>query len=135
MNLRNLICAVLGCLFLALSMTAQAEPLSADVSLQQLEPVAAAVDLAGFTVLAELENTKKRVLKRRSPPGGGGQAPQSLKAPMSGELEFDACCDDCSQPGGCTGCNSGPEGLNCGLGLIAADCQVVNDVVTCVKKD
>jgi hypothetical protein len=60
-------------------------------------------------------------------------APTSLTAP-GGRQKYPACCESCPA-GGCTGCNSGPEGLSCGSGLIKANCQTVNNVVTCVKDD
>lgn len=60
--------------------------------------------------------------------------PVMLKAPPPGETEFPACCEYCPA-GGCTGCNAGPEGLNCGSGLIKAECTMKNDVTTCKKAE
>lgn len=60
--------------------------------------------------------------------------PVMLKAPPPGQTEFPACCEYCPS-GGCTGCNAGPEGLNCGSGLIKAECSMKNDVTTCKKAD
>ena len=60
-------------------------------------------------------------------------AATSFTAPAS-QPRYPACCEACPA-GGCTGCNSGPEGLNCGSGLIKAKCQTVNNVVTCVKDE
>jgi hypothetical protein len=59
--------------------------------------------------------------------------PVLLKAPPPGQTEFPACCEYCPS-GGCTGCNAGPEGLNCGPGLIKAECSMKNDVTTCKKE-
>lgn len=50
--------------------------------------------------------------------------------PPPGEVEFPACCDSCGESG-CTGCNSGPEGLTCGSGLIKAECSISNNKVSC----
>lgn len=61
------------------------------------------------------------------------QRPVLLKAPPPGQTEFPACCEYCPA-GGCTGCNAGPEGLNCGPGLIKAECTMKNDVTTCKKE-
>ncbi|NIA67693.1 hypothetical protein HBA54_03740 [Pelagibius litoralis] len=59
------------------------------------------------------------------------QRSTDLKAtPPPGEVEFPACCDSCDQ-NGCTGCNSGPEGLTCGSGLIKAECSISNNKVSC----
>jgi len=60
------------------------------------------------------------------------QRPVMLKAPPPGQTEFPACCEYCPA-GGCTGCNAGPEGLNCGTGLIKAECTMKNDNTTCKK--
>ncbi|MEQ8356730.1 MAG: hypothetical protein RH942_14400 [Kiloniellaceae bacterium] len=68
--------------------------------------------------------------------GGFAQAQNRsvlLKAPPPGQTEFPACCDSCNS-NGCTGCNSGPEGLNCGTGLIKAECTVTNNEASC-KED
>ncbi|GAB4367241.1 MAG: hypothetical protein Kow00114_25750 [Kiloniellaceae bacterium] len=62
------------------------------------------------------------------------QRPVLLKAPPPGQTEFPACCEYCPA-GGCTGCNAGPEGLNCGSGLIKAECTMKNDVTTCKKAE
>ena len=140
-KLRNLLAAAFVSALLALSLNggpeASAAQFDAPIQVASLATPddARLVDTkaAGDLTLAEYRELKKRVLK---PGGGGGGKPgSSFKANPGGPLEFDACCDDCSKPGGCTGCNSGPEGLTCGIGLIAADCQVVQDKVTCVKKD
>jgi len=58
--------------------------------------------------------------------------PVMLKAPPPGQTEFPACCKWCP-PSGCTECNSGPEGLNCGPGLIKAECSMKDNVVHCEK--
>jgi hypothetical protein len=63
----------------------------------------------------------------------GANEPTTLTAPAV-KPKYPACCDACPA-GGCTGCNSGPEGLNCGPGLIKATCQTVNNVVTCAKDE
>jgi len=60
--------------------------------------------------------------------------PVMLKAPPPGQTEFPACCEYCPS-GGCTGCNSGPQGLNCGPGLIKAECSLKDNVVHCKKED
>jgi hypothetical protein len=60
--------------------------------------------------------------------------PVLLKAPPPGDTEFPACCEYCPA-GGCTGCNAGPEGLNCGPGLIKAECTMTNNVPTCKKEE
>ncbi|NIA67694.1 hypothetical protein HBA54_03745 [Pelagibius litoralis] len=86
---------------------------------------------AAITV-AQVQQLKKRVLQDPPRPEG----PQSFQATPSGPPAFEACCDSCPA-GGCTGCNSYPgvPHLNCGSGLIKANCQVVDDTVTCVKDD
>lgn len=57
----------------------------------------------------------------------------NIKAAPGGGKEFPACCKYCP-PSGCTSCNSGPEGLSCGSGLIRAECSMSNNQVNC-KKD
>lgn len=141
LTLRNLFAAAVVCALLALSLNGGSDAAAAQFDTPvQVAAVAAPADTASAEIksadtltLAEYRELKKRVLKPGG--GGGGKPANSFKAtPGSGPLEFDACCDNCGA-GGCTGCNSGPNGLSCGNGLIAADCQVVNDKVTCVKKD
>ncbi len=60
--------------------------------------------------------------------------PVMLKAPPPGQTEFPACCKWCPA-GGCTNCNSGPQGLNCGPGLIKAECSMKDNVVHCKKAE
>jgi hypothetical protein len=50
--------------------------------------------------------------------------------------EFPACCTNCP-PSGCTGCNaySGSGNLNCGSGLLKADCTMTNNQVSCTKDE
>jgi hypothetical protein len=60
--------------------------------------------------------------------------PVMLKAPPPGASEFPACCEYCPA-GGCTGCNAGPEGLNCGPGLIKAECTMTNNQASCKKSE
>lgn len=50
--------------------------------------------------------------------------------------KFEACCSACPA-GGCTGCNAHPNTphLSCGGGLIKANCQVVDNVATCIRPD
>lgn len=70
----------------------------------------------------------------QSRPAAG--APSAYQLKPKGEVKFEACCTSC-QAGGCTGCNAYPNTphLNCGTGLIKANCQVVNDTTTCVRDD
>ena len=63
----------------------------------------------------------------------GLSGPTTLTAPP-GEKKFPACCEFCPA-GGRTGCNSGPQGLSCGSGLVLATCQMVNNVTTCVRDE
>lgn len=55
--------------------------------------------------------------------------------PATGGTGFGACCTNCPA-GGCTGCNAypGDEKISCGGSLIAADCTMKDNVVSC-KKD
>jgi cytochrome c5 len=70
------------------------------------------------------------------PPTPTVSGPATLKATPKGKQRFEACCTSCPA-GGCTGCNAYPDtpNLNCGSGLIKANCQVVNDTTTCVRDD
>lgn len=135
MNLRNLFATALVCALMALSFGTQAEePTTLSIAQLQQASVSSSVQAkepAPLTV-AQVQQLKKKIIKGPTRPGGKGS--QSFQSNPGGFQEFDACCDSCGE-GGCTGCNSGPAGLSCGSGLIAADCQVVNDKVTCVKKD
>ena len=137
MNLKNLFSTAIVCALLALSHSGHAKGPDANTLMQAPEPAVAASVQAkepGTLTVAQVQQLQKRVIKGPAKPAGPGTSAQSIKATPGGPQEFDACCTSCG-PGGCTGCNSGPNGLNCGIGRIAADCQVVEDKVTCVKKD
>jgi hypothetical protein len=54
--------------------------------------------------------------------------------PPPGRTEFPACCDSCND-NGCTGCNSGPQGLSCGKGLVLAECGLKDNKVNCKEKE
>ncbi len=135
MNLWNLFAAAVVCALLALSHGAHAERPDAATIVQPQEAAAAlpeqAREPAALTV-AQVQQLKKRILTDPPPPRGPG----SFKATPGGEQAFEACCESCPA-GGCTGCNSYPNTphLSCGSGLIKANCQVVDDTVTCVKDD
>lgn len=135
MKLWNLIAAAVVCALLALSHGAHAELPGAATLVQPQEAAATLSEQvrepAALTV-AQLQQLKKRVLTGPQPPRGAN----SFKANSDGEQAFEACCESCPA-GGCTGCNSYPDTphLNCGSGLIKANCQVVDDTVTCVKDD
>ncbi len=60
------------------------------------------------------------------------QPASSLKTAGPGETEFPACCDSCTG-NSCTGCNSGPQGLSCGKGLVLAECSLSDNKVSCKK--
>ena len=62
------------------------------------------------------------------------QNPTNKLQPPPGRTEYPACCDSCDD-NGCTGCNSGPQGLNCGSGLIKAECSLKDNKVNCKEKD
>jgi len=70
------------------------------------------------------------------PPRPTATGPSSLKSVPPGEQRFEACCSACPA-GGCTGCNAYPNTphLNCGSGLIKANCQVVDNKATCIRDD
>lgn len=89
--------------------------------------------LLALPSLAEAQTKKLSPSSPTRPPVGG---PAVLKSVPKGAQEFKACCSSCPA-GGCTGCNAYPNtpNINCGSGLIKADCQVVNDEATCVKDD
>ena len=65
---------------------------------------------------------------------GLAQAQTNKIKPPPGRSEFPACCDSCND-NGCTGCNSGPQGLSCGSGLILAECGMKDNKVHCEEKD
>lgn len=70
------------------------------------------------------------------PPRPTVSGPSSIKNVPPGEQKFEACCSACPA-GGCTGCNAYPNTphLNCGSGLIKANCQVVDNKATCIRDD
>lgn len=137
MFLRNLFAAAMILTLFAFSHSGYANGPNIAVGIQSQEPAvtATASDSEPFSLtVAQVQQLKKNVLKDPTRPTGPGTPAQSFKVVPGGPQEFDACCTSCGK-NGCSGCNSGPNGLNCGTGLIAADCQVVEDKVTCVKKD